>query len=91
MFLIFLPFFIFYRFYLFFVFRAFELFGFFKNLAGVSRDWEITVNVDENIGTYWACLPGMLQKRWFTQETRFRESMKMSNLSDSAYEKLKTI
>lgn len=66
MFLIFLPIFIFKRVFIHFVFKMFELFGFYINMKGISRDWEVTLNIDENIGTYWSVLPGMQQKRWFT-------------------------
>ena len=86
MFLIFLPAFMFYRQYNFIQFKIFEAFGWFVDIPGISRDWIITININENIGTFWACLPGMLQKRWFTQETRLRHNMKIKNLSDTAYE-----
>lgn len=41
----------------------------YKKINGMDKDWNITANIDENLGKYWECIPGMKQKRWFTKET----------------------
>lgn len=41
----------------------------YKKIKGMDKDWNITANIDENLGKYWECIPGMKQKRWFTKET----------------------
>jgi len=33
------------------------------------QDWNLSINIDEDIGKYWECIPGMKQKRWFAQVT----------------------
>jgi hypothetical protein len=86
----FIPIFIFFRTYSHIIFKMGELVRFFVNLKGIDRDWNITMSFDEDLGTYWECLPGMKQKRWFTQETRMRARLNMGNVSESSLENLRT-
>ena len=32
------------------------------------NDWNFLIDVDEQLGTYWTCLRGQDQKRWFVKE-----------------------
>jgi len=88
--LLFIPLFIFFRRWTYFLFRFGELVRFFIDIEGIDKDWNITLSVDENLDPYWNCLPGMKQKRWFTQETRLRGTLNMGNISSNSLEQLRT-
>jgi len=60
------PVFLFFRFWTHILFKFGELVKLFVDIKGMDRDWNFTINIDENLGKYWECLPGMQQKRWFT-------------------------
>jgi len=85
-----MPVFIFFRKYTHLLFKLGECFRFFKDIEGMDRDWNFTLSIDENLGSYWECLPGMQQKRWFTQEARLKGTLNMGNVSESSLEHLRT-
>ena len=53
-------------------------------------EWNITFDVDENLGVYWDCLPGMKQKRWFAKETHLKEHLQIQTLNNRSLEMLRT-
>ena len=48
------------------------------------------MNIDENLDSYWQCLPGQDQKRWFTKESHLRKQLNIKQLDDANFEKLRT-
>jgi hypothetical protein len=62
----------------------------FKQVKGMDENWNITFEIDENLGRYWECLPGLKQKRWFAKETHLREHVKIKTLNDQSLELLRT-
>jgi hypothetical protein len=62
----------------------------FKKVKGMDQDWNIEANIDENLGKYWECIPGMKQKRWFTKETHLQEHLKIKTLNDVSLQLLRT-
>ena len=62
----------------------------FKKQRGVSKDWILTESVDENIGNYWNCVPGMKQMKMFANETHQRANLNIRTMGVRSYEKVKT-
>jgi len=52
-------------------------------------EWNLTVDMDEDLGKYWECIPGMKQKRWFAQVTHLKEHLKINTITDVAIENLR--
>lgn len=40
--------------------------GLFKQMNGISIDFKIDLNINEKLGNYWNCIPGMSQLSLFT-------------------------
>ena len=38
-------------------------------------DWTYKKFVNEQLGSYWECISGLDQKRWFTRETHHRKNL----------------
>jgi hypothetical protein len=38
--------------------------------------------VNENLDSYWMCLNGLEQKRWFTKELHLRKELNLKTMSD---------
>lgn len=55
----------------------------------MDEDWNITFDVDENLGRYWECLPGNKQKRWFAKETHLKEHLQIQTLNTNSLEMLR--
>ena len=45
-------------------------------------DWNFSHLIDEDLGTYWQCIPGLEQKRWFAAELHYRNCMRIQTLDD---------
>lgn len=55
-----------------------------KKLKYIDNDWNFTGAVNENLGSYWTCIQGMDQKRWFAQEIYNQKKLQFKKLSDHA-------
>lgn len=44
--------------------------------------------VNENLGTYFRCIDGLQQKRWYARETYLRHKLNIKTLSDKSLKKL---
>lgn len=62
----------------------------YKKIKGMDEDWNITASINENLGKYWECIPGMKQKRWFTKETHLKEHLKIQTMNDESLQILKS-
>jgi hypothetical protein len=56
-----------------------------------SDDWEFEGLIDEQLGTFWECIPGLEQKRWYTNELYLRNELKIQPIVDlPSFERLRT-
>ena len=46
-------------------------------------NWEIVINIDEDLGNYWNCLPGIEQKTMYVKELHMRETDNIKQLDDA--------
>lgn len=46
------------------------------------------MDFDENLGSYFECIIGQEQKRWFTKETHMRNKLNIKQMDDISYEYL---
>ena len=60
----------------------------FKPNEHFDQDWNLTINLDEDIGKYWECIPGMRQKRWFAQVTHLKEHLQINTITEVAVKNL---
>ena len=61
-----------------------------KKLAFCDEEWNITVDINENLGDYWQCLTGIDQKRWLAKQVRNRKCLNIRQLDDDQLTKLRT-
>ena len=55
-----------------------------------NEDWEWTSIIDENLGSFWECLPGLEQKRWYTTELYLRNKLQIRPIvDDPSFESLR--
>ena len=47
------------------------------------------MDFNENLGSYFECIIGQEQKRWFTKETHMRNKLNIKQVDDTCYEFLK--
>ena len=47
-----------------------------------NEDWEWTTIIDENLGSFWECLPGLEQKRWYATELYLRNKLHIQPIVD---------
>lgn len=47
-----------------------------------NEDWEWTSIIDENLGSFWECLPGLEQKRWYATELYLRNTLHIQPIVD---------
>ena len=45
-------------------------------------DFNLKVDLNENLGNYWKCISGIDQKRWFTKEIYLRSKLKIRTIDD---------
>jgi len=48
------------------------------------------MDIDENLGSYWECLTGTDQKRWFTKECHLQKRLNISTVDRIGFESLRT-
>lgn len=48
---------------------------YFKIPSFCDEKWNLTIDIDENLGSYWRCLSGFDQKRWYAKEVFTRENI----------------
>lgn len=46
--------------------------------------------IDENLDSYFMCLTGIDQKRWYTKELYLRKKLDIKSINDDAFAKLQT-
>ena len=56
----------------------------------VDSEFNIIVNVDENLGSYWSVIANNDRKRWFAKEVHLRHWFGVKILDDEQLEKLRT-
>lgn len=71
-----------------FIFVA-KFIGILKNSEAYNKISDPKSCVDEKLGTYFNCIDGLQQKRWFAKETYLRNKLNIKTLSDLSYKKLK--
>ena len=54
----------------------------FLNLQQFDTDFNLKVDLNENLGNYWKCIPGIDQKRWYTKELYLRYTQKIRTIDD---------
>lgn len=55
-----------------------------KKMKHIDDDWNFTGAINENLGSYWTCIQGMDQKRWFTQEIYNQKKLHFKKLSEKS-------
>jgi len=55
----------------------------------VDQRWNFLIDIDENLGSYWECLRGMDQKRWFAKEAHHVKNLSIRTVDVEAYEHLR--
>ena len=53
-------------------------------------EWNFLLDIDEGLGTYWECIRGQDQKRWFVKEAHHYTKLKIRTIDTDAYENLRT-
>jgi hypothetical protein len=88
-FFVFLPIIILFREYTVVLRKIANCFGL-KQMKGISIDWKIDVSINEELGNYWNCIPGMSQLSLCVQENYYRKHLKIQTMNDNSLEKLRT-
>jgi len=60
-FIVFFPFIFFFRSFLRIIRQIAKCLNFLKEIKGITLDWKIEVSINEELGNYWNCLPGISQ------------------------------
>lgn len=61
-----------------------------KKIEGISLNWELELQIDENLGAYWTNLTGIAQMRTFVQELYNQRKLKVRTMDDRTLEKLRS-
>ena len=88
--LIHIPFFLFLTYYNRFLQKLSYIIRAYNKVEHFNDDWEYLKDVDEQLGSYWRCLNGLDQKRWFTRELHQRNNLGFKFLDDGNLESLRT-
>jgi hypothetical protein len=79
---IFVPFIIYFRESLRVLRKLAKCFNMLREIKGITIDWKIEVSVNENLGNYWNCIPGISQIKMCTQEYYCRKVLKFKTMDD---------
>ena len=61
-----------------------------KKIEGISLNWELELQIDENLGAYWTNLTGIAQMRTFVQELYNQRKLKVRTMDDRTLERLRS-
>jgi hypothetical protein len=56
--------------------------NFLREIKGITIDWKIEVSINEELGNYWNCIPGLSQIKLCAQEFYSRHNLKIKTLDD---------
>ena len=52
------------------------------NVQQFDNDFNLKVDLNENLGNYWKCISGIDQKRWYAKELYLRYTQKIRTIDD---------